>query len=95
MSLIIWSFGHLHLFESILQFEKLNAQVIHSFNSFNTTPETFKVNMLMLLENYRHYYDAFVARGIACDMYGKQTVIKRFTEENDSVRTLLDDLDLV
>jgi len=95
VSLIIWSFGHLHLFESILQFEKLNAQVIHSFNSFNTTPETFKVNMLMLLENYRHYYDAFVARGIACDMYGKQSIIQRFTKENADVQTLLNDLDLV
>lgn len=102
VSLMIWSFGHLRLFESILEFDKLNAQVIDRFNSQETTLEAFKNTILIVLEPYRHYYDALMVYNASmageieeADKVIKQAIIQRFTKENADVQTLLENLDLV
>ena len=102
VSLMIWSFGHLRLFESILEFDKLNAQVIDRFNSQEATLEAFKNTILIVLESYRHYYDALMVYNASiageieeADKVIKQAIIQRFTKENADVQTLLENLDLV
>lgn len=96
VSLMIWSFGHLRLFESVLEFDKLNAQVIDRYNSQEATLEAYKNTILIVLEPYRHYYNASIAGEIEeADKVIKQAIIQRFAKENADVQTLLENLDLV
>lgn len=99
VSLMIWSFGHLNLFESILQFDEINRRVIAWFDSIDRTTEFLQHDILMnLFEDYHQYFDKQVVvhtDDIEEVNNSQQTIIGRFLTENAHFQTLLGNFDLV
>lgn len=83
VSLMIWSLGHLGLFQSILQFDEINSRVIQWFESKGRNPELFQQDILfILLETYHYHFD-------------KKVIIQRFMDTIPDLKNLLNKFELI